>query len=384
MLQKLFARFLLVPLLMLSVVTTQPDFDTVREDVQPAFAVRYISDELLDNATLLLSKDCASNKKKRRFAKLAMYGIGGATALYMGAKFFTVDGIDFPAWLELPEGIKLPSIIKVPFGTDIPEGMTVGLLKAAEENAVPLDKAAQGVMNRVKGFGGSVWSWTHWSAVGLVGFASSAVMQELFRNSANFGIDRFTDIFDTRNLEWCVKDSKVFRYGHKLKLHAAALDINANATKSADHIDISVYPNVDTAYHINYDEVVGEDLKNLITLKRYVGIRQPLIIADKQEQEKEFTLLVCQWNKFVCAMAYSCAYLQWDIAAAKKTDALAARQLTIFKDMIIKEVNKAAKQLDVMYKADSYDNLYSSIQNCMVQCEHIVNIAIDETEKITA
>src|SRR3990167_669453 len=381
MLQRSFARFLLAPLLMLSMGTMQPALDTLREDIKYAFEVKDISDELLEQATLLLYQDIAANTKKKRLAKLALYGAGGAAALYMGIKLFAADGIDFPAWLELSEGIKIPSVIKVPFGQNLPDNMTIGILNAAQNNGVPLDKATKGILKQVKGFGGSVWSWTHWGVAGLSGLAFSTLMQEAFRGGATFGIDKFTNIFDKRNLEWCIKDSKVFRYAHKIKLHAAALDINANVAKSSDHIDISVYPNVDAAYQINYDEVVGDELKNIITIKRYVGVRQPLIIADKQEEEKEFMFLLCQWNKLVYAMAYNCAHLQCDINEAKKKDTLISRHLMTFKDMIIKEINKTAQQLDVMYKTNSYNNLYGMIQNCMLQCEHIVNLAIDETEK---
>ena len=182
-------------------------------------------------------------------------------------------------------------------------------------------------------------------------------------------------------MSWCLGHTKAFLIGHKLKLHAAALDSNSTALKSPDYLSIAIYPGINESYQINEGEVAGDALKELVAIKRYVEIRKSFLESDTEEQGKEFELLQHNWNLFVEAMAYTCACFQKDIDVVKLSDVKIAVQLTNFKKIMIREVETASQVIQDCLDSGSYDRLYSTIQNCVVQCKNIMDLSMNELEK---
>ena len=349
--------------------------------VPDVIEVKTLSEDLLAQGMVYFNQELAANKIKRRVVKGLLITGATAAAAYMCGRLFEADPISFPAWLQVGEGQKVPMFVQLAEGQSLPKNMVMYIAKGANDNAEKLDEIQLGMLKKIKNFGGSVWGWTKWGVAALSSFAAIELLKEGLKKGADFSLLKCGGIFNSRDMSWCLGHTKAFLIGHKLKLHAAALDSNSTALKSPDYLSIAIYPGINESYQTNEGEVAGDALKELVAIKRYVEIRKSFLESDTEEQGKEFELLQHNWNLFVEAMAYTCACFQKDIDVVKLSDVKIAVQLTNFKKIMIREVETASQVIQDCLDSGSYDRLYSTIQNCVVQCKNIMDLSMNELEK---
>ncbi|MBT4855890.1 hypothetical protein HOM50_02920 [bacterium] len=384
---KTISRLFLIPMFCLSLCGSQlyamenPVVEEIVQEEQEVIEVKMLSEDLLAQGMVYFDRELVANKIKRRVVQGLLVTGATAAAAYMCGRLFEADPISFSAWLQVGENQKVPMLVQLPEGEKLSKGVVFAIAQAAQNNAESMDEIQLGMLKKIKNFGGSVWGWTKWSVAALSSFAAIELLKEGLKKGADFSLLKCGGIFESRDMSWCLDHTKAFLIGHKLKLHAAALDFDSMALKSPDYLSIAVYPGINESYKINDGEVSGEALKELIAIKRYVEMRKSFLESDTEEQGKEFQLLQLNWNLFVEAMAYTCACFQKDIDTVKQGDLLIARQLANFKNIMIREVEAASHVIQDCLDNRSYDRLYSTIQNCVVQCKNMMDLSINELEK---
>ena len=372
---KIFRLFL--PLLILSQLSLA-DGDT---------ELKTLTSDVLNYGTFAFQEELRSNKIKKRLVKCMLYGAAAAAVAYTGYKWST-DTVDII--VRTTDGKLLAAQVTGAGAKAIPDGTAI---VAANIPVGAIKAFPSTVFGKMKHYAGSTWGLATGAGWWLGKSYFHAAVGDVVKMTAHSSIFRCYGLFDERDVKWCLQHSNALLQGYNVKLHAAVLDCDSCILKYAHKdkkesndlkVDITVYPDGDTSYQINEHDIEGGALKEMIGIQRYVEIRKSFVKSDVAEQQKEIELLGLYWNNFIDGLAFACGRIQYDIDTIKRKNALLAMPIVSFRDALVKTINETVPSVEEIISGNDYANLYGTIQNCMIQCEHIMHFIEQEIEKALA